>query len=189
MAAATIADLPDDIICNILARIPVPDIKSIIRCKRACKKWHNLILQSYFAKLHVLRGSSSQSYLPSDDPTNPAHFGILELDDDAACFGCQNATVTFRSESYIPHEGDKGRVIGACIGLVCLHVDKDIVVCNPILQGRRPFILPKLPKLAQSRSRFGFGFSQLSDEYKKGSQKSDSEWLGDKVQLPVGLQR
>ncbi|KAG5551603.1 hypothetical protein RHGRI_009872 [Rhododendron griersonianum] len=55
MAATTIADLPDDIICNILLRIP--DIKSIIRCKRACKKWHNLILQPYFTKLHVLRGS------------------------------------------------------------------------------------------------------------------------------------
>ncbi|KAI8558115.1 hypothetical protein RHMOL_Rhmol04G0064000 [Rhododendron molle] len=57
MASTTIADLPDDIICNILARIPVPNIKSIIRCKRACKKWHNLILQHYFSKLHVLRVS------------------------------------------------------------------------------------------------------------------------------------
>ncbi|KAG5551594.1 hypothetical protein RHGRI_009865 [Rhododendron griersonianum] len=150
MAATTIADLPDDIICNIL-----------------------------------LEGvSSSQSYAlpslrrPPPDPapfgilipTKPHHFSILELDnDDLARLGCQNATVKFKSKIYIPRKGYKGRVIGACNGLVCLRVDKNIVVCNPILQGRRPFVLPKLPKLpkwAYSRSRLGFGFSPLSDEYK-----------------------
>ncbi|KAG5551614.1 hypothetical protein RHGRI_009883 [Rhododendron griersonianum] len=74
--------------------------------------------------------------------------------------------MTIKSEIYIPREGYKRQVIGACNGLVCLHVDKDIVVCNPILQGRPPFVLPKLPKLAYSNSRFGFGFTPLSDEYK-----------------------
>ncbi|KAI8558126.1 hypothetical protein RHMOL_Rhmol04G0065100 [Rhododendron molle] len=72
MAATTIADLPDDLICNILARFPVPEIKSIIRCKRASKKWHNLILQPYLAKLHVLRGSLPLSLIfPLTTPPIP----------------------------------------------------------------------------------------------------------------------
>ncbi|KAG5551593.1 hypothetical protein RHGRI_009864 [Rhododendron griersonianum] len=181
MAATTIADLPDDIICNILVRIP--DIKSIIRCNHVCKMWRKLILQPYFTKSHSSRGSPPLSlmlYHPSDGPppdpapfgilipTKPRHFGILELgNDNLTRFGYKNATVEFEYEIYIdiPREGYKGQVIGACNGLVCLRVDKDIVVCNPILQGRRPFVLPKLPKWAYSRSRLGFGFSPLiSDE-------------------------
>ncbi|XP_058210483.1 F-box protein At3g07870-like isoform X1 [Rhododendron vialii] len=182
MAATTIADLPDDIICNILVRIP--DIKSIIRCNHVCKTWRKQILRPYFAKSHSSRGSPPLSlmlYHPSDGPPDPApsgiliptkprHFGILEVDNDnLPRLGCPNPTVEFEPEIYIPREGYERRVIGACNGLVCLCVDKDIVVCNPILQGRQPFVLPKLPeqpKWAYSRSRLGFGFSPLSDEYK-----------------------
>ncbi|KAE9456309.1 hypothetical protein C3L33_11807, partial [Rhododendron williamsianum] len=165
-AATTISELPDDVIFDILVRI-----KSVIRCNRVCKRWRKLISQPRFAKSHSSRWSLPLSlifYRPPDGPaTNPALFSILELDDDdLARLGRQNATVTFRSEIYIPHNGYKGRVIGACNGLVCLRVDNDVVVCNPIVQGRRPFVLPKPPKLANSWSSFGFGFSPLSDEYK-----------------------
>ncbi|KAI8558114.1 hypothetical protein RHMOL_Rhmol04G0063900 [Rhododendron molle] len=169
-AATTILELPDDVIFDILVRIP--DIKSVIRCIQVCKKWHNLILQPCFAKSQSSRGSLRPSlifYSPPDVFTNPARFGILELDDDLDRLGRQNATIKFRSGIYIPHEHYK-RLIGACNGLICLHVDEDIVVCNPMfLQGRRPLVLPKLPKPAHSnRSRFGFGFgfSPSSDEYK-----------------------
>ncbi|KAG5551612.1 hypothetical protein RHGRI_009881 [Rhododendron griersonianum] len=167
-ATTTISKLPDDVIFDILVRMP--DIKSVIRCKRVCKKWRKLILLPCFAKSQSSRGSLPPSlifYGPPDGPTNPARFGILDLDDNLDRLGCQNATLTFRSEIYIPREGYKVRVIGACNGLVCLDVDKDIVVCNPILQERPPFVLPKLPHVfSSSRSRFGFGFSPSSDEYK-----------------------
>ncbi|KAH7844076.1 hypothetical protein Vadar_023953 [Vaccinium darrowii] len=166
--STTIPELPDDITCKILLRIS--DIKSLVRCKKVCKTWRNLILQPYFAKSHLSRGSLPLSlilYLPSDSPTNPAHFGILELDDNLARLSHRNATVKFISEIYIPRKGcERGRLIGACNGLVCLRVDNDIVVCNPILPGRH-FVLPKLPKLANDfiSVKFGFGFSPLSDEY------------------------
>ncbi|KAE9456242.1 hypothetical protein C3L33_11856, partial [Rhododendron williamsianum] len=165
-AATTISELPDDVIFDILVRMP--DIKSVIRCKRVCKKWRNLILQPCFAKSQSSRGSLPPSlifYSPPNVFTNPARFGILELDDDLDRLSSQNATITFRSGIYIPHKHYERRLIGACNGLVCLQVEEDILVCNPIfLQGRRPLVLPK--PAHSSRSRFGFGFSPSSDEYK-----------------------
>ncbi|KAI8558123.1 hypothetical protein RHMOL_Rhmol04G0064800 [Rhododendron molle] len=153
-AATTISELPDDVIFDILVRMP--NIKSVIRCKRVCKKWRNLILQPCFTKSQSSRGSLPPSlifYSPPDVFTNPARFGILELDDDLDRLGRQNATLTF-SGIYIPHELYKRRLIGACNGLVCLHVDEDIVVCNPILQGQRPLVLPKPAHSSRSRFRF-----------------------------------
>ncbi|PWA39193.1 F-box associated domain, type 1 [Artemisia annua] len=38
--------------CDILSRLPV---KSIITCKCICKKWKNLVLDSYFVNLHMSR--------------------------------------------------------------------------------------------------------------------------------------
>ncbi|KAE9456300.1 hypothetical protein C3L33_11802, partial [Rhododendron williamsianum] len=109
-AATTISELPDDVIFDILVRI-----KSVIRCNRVCKRWRKLILQPRFAKSHSSRWSLPLSlifYRPPDGPaTNPALFSILELDDDLAHLGRQNATVTFRSEIYIPHNGYKGRIM------------------------------------------------------------------------------
>ncbi|KAI8558130.1 hypothetical protein RHMOL_Rhmol04G0065500 [Rhododendron molle] len=89
-AATTISELPDDVIFDILVRMP--NIKSVIRRKGVCKKWRNLILQPCFAKSQSSRGSLPPSlifYSPPDVFTNPARFGILELDDDLDRLGRQ----------------------------------------------------------------------------------------------------
>ncbi|KAE9444737.1 hypothetical protein C3L33_23365, partial [Rhododendron williamsianum] len=135
-AATTISELPNDVIFDILVRIP--DIKSVIRCKQVCKKWRNLILQPCFAKSQSSRGFLPPSlifYSLPDVFANSAHFSILELDDDLDRLGRQNATITFRSGIYMPHERYK-RLL-KCNGLVYGKPVQikggipSIVLCNP----------------------------------------------------------
>ncbi|GJY79157.1 F-box associated domain containing protein [Tanacetum coccineum] len=45
-------DLPLNAMVDILSRLPV---KTIIHCKCVCKKWHFLVSESYFVKLHLSR--------------------------------------------------------------------------------------------------------------------------------------
>ncbi|KAI8555342.1 hypothetical protein RHMOL_Rhmol05G0167600 [Rhododendron molle] len=48
-AAAQMSELPNDIMPDILSRLP---LNSLFRCKRVCKVWQNIILEPYFAELH-----------------------------------------------------------------------------------------------------------------------------------------
>ncbi|KAJ9552494.1 hypothetical protein OSB04_016539, partial [Centaurea solstitialis] len=45
-------DLPTELTIDILSRLPV---KTIIHCKRVCKKWRNLVSDSSFVNLHLSR--------------------------------------------------------------------------------------------------------------------------------------
>lgn len=47
--------IPREIFFDILLRL---SIKNIILCKCVCKKWHNLISDSYFAKLHLAQAKT-----------------------------------------------------------------------------------------------------------------------------------
>lgn len=45
-------DLPAGIVANILSRL---SIKTIGHCGCVCKKWHNLLSETYFVSLHLSR--------------------------------------------------------------------------------------------------------------------------------------
>lgn len=49
---SSIEDLPEIIMVAIISRLPV---KTILHCKRVCKKWRNLVLDSSFANIHLSR--------------------------------------------------------------------------------------------------------------------------------------
>ncbi|KAH7842098.1 hypothetical protein Vadar_001457 [Vaccinium darrowii] len=67
-ATTTISEFPYDIISDILSKLP--NTKSFIRCGRECKTWHYLILEPYFAKLHLSRVFPPVIQHPSNGATN-----------------------------------------------------------------------------------------------------------------------
>ncbi|KAG5551635.1 hypothetical protein RHGRI_009902 [Rhododendron griersonianum] len=173
-AAAPMSELPNHIMSDILSRLP---LKSIFRCKRVCKAWQNVILEPYFAELHLSRSPLSLIFYRNGNSNNnnddnssssSSHFEIFQLHDPPIS-GYRIARMKFSTEIYFPHMDI--RVVASCNGLVLLsnHPSRDLViVCNPLRAQR--FILPKPQRLAVPYSRsdigFGFGHSLATGQYK-----------------------
>ncbi|XP_058210522.1 F-box protein At5g18160-like isoform X2 [Rhododendron vialii] len=163
-AAAPVSELPNHILSDILSRLP---LKSIFRCKRVCKAWRNVILEPYFAELHLSRSPLSLIFYRNGNSNNnnddnysssssSSHFEIFQLHDPPIS-GYRIARMKFGTEIYFPHMDIQ--VVASCNGLVLLsnHPSKDLViVCNPLRAQR--FILPKPQRLAVPYSIIGFGF-------------------------------
>ncbi|KAI8558161.1 hypothetical protein RHMOL_Rhmol04G0067900 [Rhododendron molle] len=172
-AAAPMWELPNHIASDILSRLP---LKSIFRCKRVCKAWRNVILEPYFAELHLSRSPLSLIFYRNgnsnnnndDNSSSSSHFEIFQLHDPPIS-GYRIARMKFSTEIYFPHMDI--RVVASCNGVVLLsnHPSKDLViVCNPLRAQR--FILPKPQRLAVPYSRsdigFEFGHSSATGQYK-----------------------
>lgn len=48
-------DLPEEMVAEILSRIP---IKDIFHCRRVCKRWHNILSKPYYANMHPSKSPS-----------------------------------------------------------------------------------------------------------------------------------
>ncbi|KAH7844818.1 hypothetical protein Vadar_031977 [Vaccinium darrowii] len=167
--AATVSDLPNHIMCDILSRLP---LDSIFTCKRVCKIWHNLILEPCFAKLHLSRSPLSLVFFRHSNTNNsPSYFEILQLNDPPD-LDQHNATMKFRTEIYFPHR--YVQIVASCNGSILLSNwaspysnDLVIIVCNP-LRGHH-LIVPVPPKLALRTHHFaglGFVHSSSTNTYK-----------------------
>ncbi|KAH7844707.1 hypothetical protein Vadar_030813 [Vaccinium darrowii] len=165
---ATISDLPNHIICDILSRLP---LSSIFTCKRVCKIWHNLILEPCFAKLHLSRSPLSLVfYRPGNSNDSPSYFEILQLHDPPD-LDQHNATMKFTTQIYLPHRHVE--MLGSCNGSILLanyvsdYKDLVIIVCNPL--RARHHVLPEPSKLAlRTHGYAGLGFvhSPSTDKHK-----------------------
>ncbi|KAG5548844.1 hypothetical protein RHGRI_014261 [Rhododendron griersonianum] len=107
-AAAPMSELPNDIMSDILSRLP---LKSLFRCKRVCKVWRNIILEPNFAELHLSRSPLSLIFYRNgnnnkdnnnSDNSSSSHFEILQLHDPPIS-GYRIAQMKFNTEIYFPH--------------------------------------------------------------------------------------
>ncbi|MFS7921918.1 putative F-box domain, kelch-type beta propeller, F-box associated interaction [Helianthus anomalus] len=153
--------LPESLILDVLSRLPV---ETIARCKCVCKKWRDLVSDTYFVDLHLSRSRPCLMFHQNKYPHR-----ILELveveheaDYDRLTFGhvkslnlCLRA---FRARNQITE-------VGSINGLICLcHEGYDIYIFNPVVEEY--MILPQPPYLNfLSRVSYGFGVS-MGGEYK-----------------------
>jgi F-box interacting protein len=52
-------NIPDDVIVNILSRLPA---EYVMQCRRVCKKWRALTSSPYFVELHIKRGAMATPF-------------------------------------------------------------------------------------------------------------------------------
>ncbi|CAH1444709.1 unnamed protein product [Lactuca virosa] len=165
-------ELPVPIMVDILSRLPV---KTIIHCKCVCKKWLDLISDSYFANSHISRSYEIVMIHHKSNYEDKRAAGILkwvEVEDkldhhhlhhDPVMSLDLNLAPIFQWSDILP--------VGSVNGLVCLWQcgpqHENTYICNPVT--REYMILPR-PRFYKDNLAisivYSFGFGSLTQEYK-----------------------
>jgi F-box interacting protein len=170
MAALTItaSELPEDIIPDILKRLPV---KSLVRFRCVCKSWHSLITTPNFINMHLHFNQSARTLiilarycgtllsLGPEQPSSPTNFNTIIIN------GFEEAVelAFFDLVKSLPYY-----VKGHCNGLVCVVIndggDGALVLWNPSIRQYKRLPLPT--NFRSTREVFGLGFDATIGDYK-----------------------
>ncbi|KZV48896.1 F-box/kelch-repeat protein-like [Dorcoceras hygrometricum] len=163
-------DLPSEIITNILSRLPW---RTIIGCKRVCKKWNELLSSLEFAKFH-LSVSTPQVLVLQTDPNGEYLCKFVENEDNFQRHEngfLSDQGLKFDPKAFISSPADyRIEIKGSVDGLLCLQysskIDDVIYVCNPIT--RQYTSLPRLARILEyvNFTQYGFGVSSITGQYK-----------------------
>ncbi|CAI9303939.1 unnamed protein product [Lactuca saligna] len=166
-------DLPVYITADILSRLPV---KTIIHCKCVCKKWLDLVSDSYFANLHLQRSPSSLMIHHNPEKEIAIYYrtGILkwlEVEDELHHHHLHHDPVMSLDLNLAPiFQESQIHPVGSVDGLLCLWQfgteNDNTYICNPIT---REYMI--LPNQQSHREYFAivmccFGVGSLKNEYK-----------------------
>ncbi|XP_054797553.1 F-box/kelch-repeat protein At3g23880-like [Prosopis cineraria] len=154
------AFLPDDIMINILKRLPV---KSLIRFQCVCKHWRNLLKTPSFIADHLHHsGHQNPSLLFQWHQSKSSNYQLSLLDRNMQLLEVHNAPlIDYFSDVHI---------FGSSNGLLCLLlIDDDssyrsILLWNPATREARH--VPITMSDFQGVCDIGFGYSPIVDDYK-----------------------
>ncbi|XP_042477613.1 F-box protein CPR1-like [Macadamia integrifolia] len=152
-------NIPEDIIPDILSRIPV---KPLLRFRCVCKSWCALIIDPAFVKMHLSRSLSSNNYVGLI--LSNGFFYAVDLDSSEPQALVQLDHQPDKFQNYVTD------IVGSCNGLLCVYNndhEEDIFLWNP--STRRHQKLPINPIKSSSLAQFvvyGFGYEPITDDYK-----------------------
>lgn len=132
---SSINDLPTFIISNILSRLPT---KTIIHCQSVCKSWRNLLLERYFANLHLSRSPASLivhqfgSCLPESDSDV---LYLLEFQDELDGLNLRYDPA-MKFDLRVCYPDDQILLVGSANGLLCFcdYNNERLFICNPTVR-------------------------------------------------------
>ncbi|KAL8484705.1 hypothetical protein ACS0TY_027123 [Phlomoides rotata] len=157
----SVPKLPDDLIIEILARLPV---KPLLKFRCVSKSWLSLISSKQFIKTHLKNSKNCTDFA--------THRIILRCRDYLKqCLVhpllYEPITEVFDTDYPVELSRKPSRVVGSCDGLVCHALArKDLILWNPSTK-----ICKKLPDFDLKVNSggyfvYGFGFDKSSDDYK-----------------------
>lgn len=160
--------LPQEVIMyHILPRLPV---KTLLRLKSVSKSWLSLISSPSFIEIHLAKSTNDPHlththllvsfvpFAPNGEPENVP--GLVKSFTSLSLYSLLNERVT----EPIEHDylGVKFMyLVGHCKGLVCAVVDEYVLLWNPSTRKFR-----RLPKLKYQFSKYGFGYDELTNDFK-----------------------
>ncbi|KAI3695095.1 hypothetical protein L1987_78083 [Smallanthus sonchifolius] len=155
--------LPPELVIDIFLRLPV---KTLIRCTSVCKSWYALIRNPNFVASHF--NSNCQIY-------HDNHY-ILFGDANLCHVVCD---ITFKLLYSIqspftvsPNRKSSLNFVGSCNGLLCLapgleyNLGDDVYIWNPSVRTHKKLPPSRFSDDRRKVSRVGFGFHELSNDYK-----------------------
>ncbi|XP_054789418.1 F-box protein CPR1-like [Prosopis cineraria] len=151
--------LPEEIIRNILKRLPV---KSLIRFQCVCKHWKNLIQTPCFVADHLHHSThQNPSLLFSCDYSREP---LRLLDCEMQVREVQNTPLIDSFSSV--------RILGSSNGLLCLAAEQSdlspsaLLLWNPAIREVRQLPRTKTTIYVEDSLTVGFGFSPILNDYK-----------------------
>ncbi|PRQ48188.1 putative F-box domain-containing protein [Rosa chinensis] len=169
-------ELSEDIIVNILTRLPV---KSLIRFTSVSKRLHSIILSDPKFALSQLTAARQQKTLSrrllvstETLPLESLHLG------DTASFG-EPLSVRKLSFPFQPQPGGSVKLLGSCNGLVFVAVDnKSLHIWNPSIGFLKQLPDPGFPLDDNVLPYYAVGYLSAADDYKVLVASCDF-WLGE----------
>ncbi|KAM0029312.1 putative F-box domain-containing protein [Helianthus debilis subsp. tardiflorus] len=139
--------LPESVMLDVLSRLPV---EAIIRFKRVCRKWRDLVSDPYFVRLHLSRSHEALMIYKCCIGTHGSLDWVEMMEHE-------DKYHLHPVKSLICVRGPPFRFVGSINGLICCYCPYFFVyILNPVLEEY--VILPKLPFINEIYS-YGFGVS------------------------------
>ncbi|XVE78350.1 hypothetical protein DITRI_Ditri13aG0137900 [Diplodiscus trichospermus] len=162
--------LPQEIVIDILSRLPIP---SLLQSKSVCRAWHSLIRDPVLVNKHFrhMVENDPSFILKSNHPIqNQLYLGDFAADQN-------DGNVITRKLPMPPLLNF--RLVSSCNGLLCLRASSrsfGLCVYNPFTRDYTE--LPKLTKYPSHVGVLGFGFDPTTNKYKVVQISCDQRRIG-----------
>jgi F-box interacting protein len=154
-AECIISCLPDDLIKQILSRLPVITLR---KCSRVCKQWYTLIQDPHFIAQHLEQAPRcALLFFPQESVLGKRYPSDAIIFDEAWS----------QSTMAVPVIGPDDFLSGTCNGLLCLYTKTSKIKIANLATGEC-LLLDKPAKYlkADHFSYYRFGFHPVTKEYK-----------------------
>ncbi|QHO36533.1 hypothetical protein HN51_029819 [Arachis hypogaea] len=161
--SSTLRILPDDIIAEILVRVPA---SSVVKFKIVCKSWNALISSPRFASDHLHRSTA--------DPTMTRPRLVYRSDRGFKFFSVQSVykNPSAPTEDACFQMDDDVHILGSCNGLICLTLLnryrrwESIRLWNPCTRLASDWLKIRPEGPIFGNYIYGFGYDHVHDNYK-----------------------
>ena len=157
-------DLPDEIVLDIFARLPV---KSLLRFRCVCKPWYSSIANPNFITTHLLNHNHHHGYVihirwnipkPSSG-SSPSSGQVCTLTCDRTYETISEFRVPFTFQSGFSH------FVGSCNGMLCFTSSRSwsnvVYLWNPSIRKFK-----RLPNNQFPNMIFGIGYDSQNNDFK-----------------------
>ncbi|XP_049362280.1 F-box/kelch-repeat protein At3g23880-like [Solanum verrucosum] len=150
--------LPVELIIEILSRLPV---KSLLKFKCVSTQWRCLISSRNFIKTHLNVFTNNKDFIHNRLLLRfiQPHHHLMDCSISSLLY--DSDPKTFQLDYPMQNPRKSVTILGSVNGLICLSIDKDLILWNPSIRKFKKFRDP------QSGRYFlhGFGYDQLHDDY------------------------
>ncbi|XP_065863464.1 F-box protein CPR1-like [Euphorbia lathyris] len=150
--------IPDDVIVDILSKLPS---RSVLKFKSVCKRWHSLISDPVFLKIHFNQPSRNPKLLFS---IAGSQIQVLDYENQLFNDSCLSGPLKFPGETCLKH----AKVVGSSCGLVCVATNSwgnTFSIWNPLTGVCRK--IPRLSCQVSNKYYFhGLGYDSVNNDLK-----------------------